>query len=98
MAASDGGGDTPMDRVATETAQRHPRTPTQAATADGDGTAQTQAASDGVGVVPDGARVSPVAARAAAAEGVDLTQVSGSGPGGRIVKADVLGAVRQRSK
>ncbi len=59
---------------------------------DGDGTTQTQAASDGVGVVPDGARVSPVAARAAAAEGVDLTQVSGSGPGGRILKADVLGA------
>ncbi len=34
----------------------------------------------------------PVAARAAAAEGVDLTTVSGSGPAGRIVKADVLSA------
>ena len=44
------------------------------------------------GAVPDGARVSPVAARVAAAEGVDLTAVSGSGPGGRIVKTDVLGA------
>jgi multifunctional 2-oxoglutarate metabolism enzyme len=42
--------------------------------------------------VPDGAKVSPVAARAAAAEGVDLADVSGSGPGGRIVKSDVLGA------
>src|SRR5580700_5680462 len=41
---------------------------------------------------PDGARVSPVAARAAAAEGVNLADVSGSGPGGRIVKSDVLGA------
>ncbi|HEX5309161.1 MAG TPA: 2-oxo acid dehydrogenase subunit E2, partial [Solirubrobacteraceae bacterium] len=40
----------------------------------------------------DDARVSPVAARVAAAEGVDLTNVSGSGPGGRILKADVLGA------
>jgi len=40
----------------------------------------------------DGRRVSPVAARAAAAEGVDLGAVSGSGPGGRILKADVLGA------
>ncbi len=39
----------------------------------------------------DGRRVSPVAARAAAAEGVDLAGVSGSGPGGRILKADVLG-------
>ena len=37
-------------------------------------------------------RVSPVAARVAAAEGVDLAGVSGSGPGGRILKADVLGA------
>ena len=44
------------------------------------------------GTVPDGVRVSPVAARAAAAEGVDLAQVSGSGPAGRILKADVLGA------
>ncbi len=43
-------------------------------------------------VPPNGVRVSPVAARAAAAEGVDLARVSGSGPAGRIVKADVLGA------
>jgi multifunctional 2-oxoglutarate metabolism enzyme len=48
------------------------------------------AAGDGDGV-PDGAKVSPVAARAAAAEGVNLADVSGSGPGGRIVKSDVLG-------
>ncbi len=40
----------------------------------------------------DGTRVSPVAARVAAAEGVNLAGVSGSGPGGRILKADVLGA------
>jgi 2-oxoglutarate decarboxylase len=50
-----------------------------------DGRAATAAA-------PNGVRVSPVAARAAAAEGVDLARVSGSGPAGRIVKADVLGA------
>ncbi len=37
-------------------------------------------------------RVSPVAARAAAVEGVDLASVSGSGPGGQIRKADVLSA------
>src|SRR6476660_7005059 len=42
--------------------------------------------------VPDGARVSPVARRAAAAEGVDLGGVEGSGPGGRVTKADVLAA------
>ncbi len=39
---------------------------------------------------PDATKVSPVAARAAAVEGVDLAQVSGSGPAGRITKADVL--------
>jgi multifunctional 2-oxoglutarate metabolism enzyme len=46
----------------------------------------------GAGALPDGLRVSPVAARAAATEGVDLAQVSGSGPAGRILKADVLSA------
>jgi multifunctional 2-oxoglutarate metabolism enzyme len=42
-------------------------------------------------VLADGVKASPVAARAAAAEGIDLTSVAGSGPGGRIVKSDVLG-------
>ncbi len=37
-------------------------------------------------------KISPVAARAAAVEGVDLARVSGSGPSGRIVKSDVLSA------
>ncbi len=39
---------------------------------------------------PDGLKVSPVAARAAAVEGVDLANVPGSGPAGRITKSDVL--------
>ncbi|HXD54817.1 MAG TPA: multifunctional oxoglutarate decarboxylase/oxoglutarate dehydrogenase thiamine pyrophosphate-binding subunit/dihydrolipoyllysine-residue succinyltransferase subunit [Solirubrobacteraceae bacterium] len=42
--------------------------------------------------VPDGTKVSPVAARAAAAEGVDLGAVAGSGRAGRITKSDVLAA------
>jgi 2-oxoglutarate dehydrogenase E1 component len=50
----------------------------------------TKSATDGA--VTDGTRISPVAARVAAVEGVDLARVRGSGPGGRIVKADVLGA------
>jgi multifunctional 2-oxoglutarate metabolism enzyme len=65
---------------------------------DGDGVAASttsttspQAAARTVATA-DGARVSPVAARVAMAEGVDLAGVSGSGPQGRIVKADVLGA------
>jgi 2-oxoglutarate decarboxylase len=44
------------------------------------------------GQVLDGTKVSPVAARAAAVEGVDLAQVAGSGPSGRITKSDVLSA------
>ncbi len=43
-------------------------------------------------VLPDGVRISPVARRVAAAEGIDLSNVHGSGPGGRILKADVLGS------
>ncbi len=42
--------------------------------------------------IPEGTRVSPVAARVATVEGVDLSGVTGSGPTGRITKADVLAA------
>jgi 2-oxoglutarate decarboxylase len=45
--------------------------------------------------LPAGAKVSPVAARAAAAEGVDLADLSGSGPAGRITKSDVLSAAAE---
>jgi 2-oxoglutarate decarboxylase len=45
-----------------------------------------------VAPAPEGAKVTPVAARVAAAEGVDLAAVKGTGPGGRISKADVLAA------
>ncbi len=61
-----------------------------AATVTRAGAATTTAASDET-TQPVGVKVSPVAARAAAAEGVDLASVPGSGPGGRIVKSDVLG-------
>jgi 2-oxoglutarate decarboxylase len=44
---------------------------------------------------PEGTSVSPVAARAAAAEGVDLSAVAGTGRAGRITKSDVLSAVGQ---
>jgi 2-oxoglutarate dehydrogenase E1 component len=42
--------------------------------------------------LPQGTKVSPVAARAAAVEGVNLAELSGSGPAGRITKSDVLSA------
>ena len=65
-----------------------------AGSAPADGAADTASTSTsaGDGAIPDGVRISPVAARAAAAEGVNLANVSGSGPAGRILKADVLGA------
>ncbi len=42
-------------------------------------------------------KASPVALRAAEAEGVDLASVQGSGPAGRITKADVLAAAGQEA-
>lgn len=46
------------------------------------------------GTTKDGERIkaSPLAKRLAAAQGVDLSTLTGSGPGGRIVKADLEGA------
>jgi 2-oxoglutarate decarboxylase len=43
-------------------------------------------------VAPDGSKATPVARRVAAAHGVDLGNVRGSGPAGRIGKDDVLAA------
>jgi multifunctional 2-oxoglutarate metabolism enzyme len=43
--------------------------------------------------VPDGSKITPVAKRVAAAHGIDLADVHGSGPAGRIGKEDVLAAV-----
>lgn len=39
--------------------------------------------------LPAGVRASPVARKMAAERGIDLARVQGSGPGGRIVKADI---------
>ena len=46
---------------------------------------------------PPGVKVSPVAARAAAAEGVELGALAGSGPAGRITKSDVLAAATRET-
>jgi 2-oxoglutarate decarboxylase len=64
------------------------------ATSDGDGSGGNgQSPSTTTNGAPSpNVPATPVAARAAAVEGVDLTTVSGSGPAGRIVKADVLDA------
>ena len=70
--------------TASPTASAEAAAPSTSEQADG---AQRQAAEASAGT-----KVSPVAARVAAAEGVDLGDVSGSGPAGRITKSDVLGA------
>jgi multifunctional 2-oxoglutarate metabolism enzyme len=64
--------------------------PGEASSADGDASPASEPPAQAT--APEGAKVSPVAARAAAAEGVDLAAVSGSGPAGRITKSDVLSA------
>jgi pyruvate dehydrogenase E2 component (dihydrolipoamide acetyltransferase) len=48
---------------------------------------------EGDGRLPAGVRASPVARRLARERGLDLARVSGSGPQGRIVKADVEAAL-----
>ena len=56
-------------------------------------TAQPKPAPASVGVTGEGRILaSPLAKRIAAQKGIDLAGVKGSGPGGRIVKADVEGA------
>ena len=44
---------------------------------------------DGAARLPDGVRASPLARRMAGELGLDLRKLKGSGPGGRIIKADI---------
>ncbi len=55
----------------------------------GDGALPTEAAPDERGTEDGRLKASPVARRIAAELGVDLRQITGSGPGGRIIKEDV---------
>jgi 2-oxoisovalerate dehydrogenase E2 component (dihydrolipoyl transacylase) len=53
-----------------------------------------------VGVTPggSGARVSPVVAKIAAEHNVDVSQIRGTGEGGRVTKKDILAYVESRAK
>ncbi len=53
------------------------------------GMAKPEVQAPTVGDFPGGVKASPVARRLAQEMGIDLTRVEGSGPGGRVVKADV---------
>jgi multifunctional 2-oxoglutarate metabolism enzyme len=71
--------------AAVESAVRSP----QSAEADGDADSRQQTAEP---EISNGGRSTPVARRIAKQNGVDLGSVAGSGPGGKVTKADVLAA------
>src|SRR4051794_40798706 len=81
------GGDDGADEGADEDSEEEP----QAEAAPEEKPAEERSSQNGAG---DGERVkaSPVAKRMAQERGIDLASISGSGPGGRIVKADVEAA------
>ncbi len=56
--------------------------------------APAPAASTGTKPLPRGRRVSPVAARVAAQHALDLSQITGTGPDGRIIRRDVDAALK----
>lgn len=70
-------GSAPVPALASERANGHPKAPTPG-----------EDARTSVGF-----KVSPAARRLATQHGIDLNSVKGSGPGGRIVEADVLARV-----
>ena len=78
-----------VNGAAPASAPQPSRTTPQTSAAAPEPPAAAPASADGAA---DSTKVSPVAARAAAVEGVDLAAVSGSGPAGRITKSDVLSA------
>lgn len=57
--------------------------------------ASEAAASSALPLFPNGIKASPIAKRIAREHGVDLARIRGSGPGGRIVEADVLVAIAE---
>ena len=78
-----GAGDPPPPPVAKASSGAVPPTPPPAGEASG-----AVAGTNG----GDGVRATPVARRVAAANGVDLGSVAGSGPGAKVTKDDVLAA------
>ncbi|HEV2522839.1 MAG TPA: dihydrolipoamide acetyltransferase family protein [Candidatus Acidoferrales bacterium] len=80
------------EAVPDSTAAKTSQTPTNQGTARAGSLPQQEPVSAGP------LRASPIAKRLAAQHGVDLQQVKGSGPSGRIVEADVLAVVSLREK
>jgi pyruvate dehydrogenase E2 component (dihydrolipoamide acetyltransferase) len=80
-------------------ASERPDSPTPAANGAPVAAAPSQAAPEAQSPGPAGERIkaSPLARRIAGESGVDLRALTGSGPGGRIVKADVLASAAPAS-
>jgi len=80
-------------------AARHPAAETSAPAAAGKTPAGTTAAAVEPPAAPAAAggraKASPVARVMAQAHGVDLSLIAGSGPGGRVVRADILKAIEK---
>ncbi len=85
------GNGTPAEDLATGSAAPE-ATPPTAGKADATPAASSAAQTKADGHLPGGVKASPVARRIAAEKNLDLSSLSGSGPGGRIVKSDVENA------
>jgi pyruvate dehydrogenase E2 component (dihydrolipoamide acetyltransferase) len=85
-AANGANGSQPAAKA--ETAPKEAQPTQQQAPAAEAAPAQSTEGEDG-GNYPDGVKASPVARKMASEKGIDLKQVKGTGPGGRVVKADV---------
>jgi pyruvate dehydrogenase E2 component (dihydrolipoamide acetyltransferase) len=68
-----------------------PATPGPAATSSNGSSGGAAPASENGSGLPEGVKASPLARRMAREEGIDLSQVRGSGPGGRIIRKDIEG-------
>ncbi len=97
--AADDDRDVPEEPSSTDAADSEEVSPEEQADADGgpDGTpgeVRPSGSPSASAQSPNGERVkaSPLARRIAGEKGVDLSSLTGSGPGGRIIKADVEGA------
>ncbi len=84
-------------KPAAEKAAKELLRPAAQATSPTSGEDETEQATSPTSGEDNGAKASPLARRLARERGVDLASLKGSGPGGRIVKEDVLAAAGQSS-
>ncbi len=91
LAAGGGEDEEPADEEAPEE-EPMAEEPSEADTEEAPEAEEDEAAAIPLPASPSEVRASPIARRLAAERGVDLNTVEGTGPGGRILRSDVLGA------